>query len=146
MDGKRRVPLAMKKECTRAIARPASSRYNFQEINAMDKINMQVSVNEVFGLKRAAIEKLETLSLSTLAAKVALENAKADAANLSGWAEQKNDKSRDSYLRLVCAEAFANYDKAVELERTARHQLTLTELEVERLRLIIKINCEWQDA
>ena len=112
----------------------------------MDKNNMQISVNEIFGLKRAAIEKLEALSLSTLVAKVAVENAKADAANLSGWAEQKNDKSRDAYLRLVCETQYNALDKAIENEREARHELALVELEFERLRLIIKINCEWQEG
>jgi cystathionine beta-lyase/cystathionine gamma-synthase len=111
----------------------------------MDKLQMQNYANEIYGMLQRATATLEERSLRTLAAKVTLENAKAGAANMAGWAEQKNDKSRELYLKLVCEQEYAALDKATEEERSARLSLTLTQLEVERLRLIVKINCEWQE-
>jgi len=110
----------------------------------MDKQVALKLIDEVFALKGDALMNFEIASNNTLRIRQALENAKAEATQLPEWAELKNDKAREAFLRLACEDEYARADGAAEFEKEMRHKLTMADLEVERARLIVKVNCEWQ--
>jgi hypothetical protein len=65
---------------------------------------------------------------------------------LPEWADLKNDKTRDAFVKLRYSDDFEDLDDAMAKERVQRNMMALIDLEIERLRLLVKINCEWLDA
>ncbi len=110
----------------------------------MEKATAMNEINNIFGLKSKAIESVEALSLLTLSAKSQLENDRAAAMTTDDYKTLTNDKTREGWLRQYCEPSYVALDMAAQEEREARHKLNLIDLEVDRLRMIVKINCEWQ--
>jgi hypothetical protein len=113
--------------------------------DVMDKATAMNQINDVFGLKSRATESVEALSLLTLSAKSMLANDKAAAMTTADYKALTNDKTRDGWLLQYCETSYVAVDMAAQEEREARHKLALLDLEVDRLRMIVKINCEWQE-
>lgn len=110
----------------------------------MSKASILKEATVVYTEKRAILVGLEEKAAETVRAKATLEKAKLNAMTGFAWDSLKNETQRDQYLKVNLSSFYDAVEQAQEAERKAKFSLTLVDLRVEHLKLVIKVNCEWQ--
>lgn len=85
--------------------------------------------------------KISAATLAKIEAddKAAYENARA-AGLLNGTISGKNEAERDAAARQVCAAELATWQRSTDDARLSRHQLDMAALDVEELRLLVRLD------
>jgi len=111
----------------------------------MDKATIETELDELFSKKREMLGRIFDNSALTTAAKKVLEKARVEAMSQPAFAELKNDKAREAFIKVECEKELDQYDGRVVIDQLSAHELDLINLDIDLMRLIIRINCDWQD-
>lgn len=106
-----------------------------------DKTMLQISDFEItatYGTLACAMKSAHKFGEKAIAAKAALETARADA-TLAGRIDGKNEAQREAAARLVLADEYDIAETAESRARLARHELDLARLSVEELKARLRL-------
>lgn len=98
----------------------------------------EFEITATYGTLACAMSSAHKFGEKAIAAKAALETARADA-TLAGRIDGKNEAQREMAARLVLADEYDAADAADERARLARHELDLARLSVEELKARLRL-------
>jgi hypothetical protein len=98
----------------------------------------EFEIATTYEAQASALRRSFRMSEEALKAKSALEKART-VATLDGRIEGKNEAQREAAARLLLAQEYSDLESAEWHARLARHDLELTHLTVEELRLRLRL-------
>lgn len=98
----------------------------------------EFEITATYGTLDCALRGAHKFGEKAIAAKAALEAARADA-TLAGRIDGKNEAQREAAARQALATEFDAADAADERARLARHELELARLSVEELKMRLRL-------